>query len=87
MSAPFAMTHEKGDLVQTKKLFALIFLLLSFLLLTSCALSSPIPTPTASPAPTFTPIPNTPVTNGGCSTVTAEPTANVSSGLAPHHLG
>ncbi len=69
--------------MQTKKVFAFIFLLLSFLLLTSCALSSPIPTPTASPAPTFTPIPNTPVTNGGCSTITAEPTANVSSGLPP----
>ena len=69
--------------MQTKKVFAFIFLLLSFLLLTSCALSSPIPTPTASPAPAFTPIPNTPVTNGGCSTITAEPTANVSSGLPP----
>jgi len=69
--------------VPTKKLFAFFFLLLSFLLLTSCAPSSPAATPTASPAPTFTPIPNTPVTNGGCSTVTAEPTANISSGLPP----
>jgi cyclophilin family peptidyl-prolyl cis-trans isomerase len=67
--------------VQTKKLFAFIFFLLSFLLLTSCAPPTPAATPTASPAPTFTPVPNTPVTYSGCSTVTAEPTANVSSGL------
>ena len=69
--------------MQTKKLFAFIFLLLSFLLLASCAPSVPAATPTVSPVPTFTPMPNTPVTNGGCSTVTAEPTANVSSGLPP----
>ena len=69
--------------MQTRKLFTFIFFFLSFLLLTSCAPSTPAATPTASPAPTFTPIPNTPVTYAGCSTVTAEPTANVSSGLPP----
>ena len=69
--------------MQPKKLFAFIFFLLSFLLLTSCAPPTPAATPTASPAPTFTPIPNTPVTYAGCSTVTAEPTANVSSSLPP----
>ncbi|MFZ1043103.1 MAG: peptidylprolyl isomerase [Anaerolineales bacterium] len=67
--------------MQTRKLFAFIFFLLIFLLLTSCASSTPIATPTAPPAPTSTLIPNTPVTYAGCSTVTAEPTANISSGL------
>jgi cyclophilin family peptidyl-prolyl cis-trans isomerase/protein-disulfide isomerase len=69
--------------MQTKKLFAIIFFLLSFLILTSCASSMPTATPAASPTPTFTPVPNTPVTYAGCSTVTAEPTANVSSALPP----
>ena len=67
--------------MQTKKLLAFIFFFLSILLLTSCAPSTPAAMPTASPAPTFTLVPNTPVTYSGCSTIAAEPTANVSSGL------
>ena len=69
--------------MQTKKFFLFIFLLFIFFLLTSCARSTPTATPTASPASTFTAIPNTPIAYSGCSTVTAEPTANVSSGLPP----
>ena len=69
--------------MQTKKLFAFLFLLLFFLLLASCAPTAPAETPTASPPPTFTPVPNTPVTYAGCSNVTAEPTADVSSILPP----
>lgn len=69
--------------MKTKKFFLFIFLLFIFFLLTSCARSTPTATPTASPASTFTAIPNTPIAYSGCSTVTAEPTANVSSGLPP----
>ena len=69
--------------MQTKKFFLFIFLLFIFFLLTSCARSTPTATPTASSASTFTAIPNTPIAYSGCSTVTAEPTANVSSGLPP----
>lgn len=65
--------------MRNKQLFAFILLLLSFLILASCARSSP----TAAPAPTITRVPNTPVAYAGCSTVAAEPTANVSSGLPP----
>ena len=60
-----------------KKPFGFIFLLLLLLLLTSCA-SSPAATPTFSPAPTSTLVSNTPITYSGCSSIEAEPTANVS---------
>jgi cyclophilin family peptidyl-prolyl cis-trans isomerase len=69
-----------------KKVFMLLFTALFFFLLAACAHSTPEATPSASPAPTLTTltaVPNTPVTYAGCSTIEAEPTPNISSGLPP----
>ena len=69
--------------MQTRKLFPFLFLLFTFFILTSCSPSTPVATPSASPTPTLTSVPNTPVTYSGCSTIETEPTANISLGLPP----
>ena len=60
-----------------------LFLSLPIILLISCAHSMPSIPPTASPQPTSTPIPITPTTSAGCSTIEAGPTARALSGLPP----
>ncbi len=71
--------------MQIKNLFPILFLPFAFFFLSSCSSSTPTTapakTPVASEAPTSTLIPITPSTYAGCSTIQAEPTANVSAGL------
>ncbi|HUI88216.1 MAG TPA: peptidylprolyl isomerase [Anaerolineales bacterium] len=66
-----------------KRLFAFVLLLCPFLILASCAIPQINATATGTHAPTYVPIPTPPAANAGCSTIEAEPTANISSGLPP----